>query len=187
VLATQEGAGTPPAEVSFALEPLGLRNLVQLGQVSADLEVKDKEGNVFSTVAAPVGINFIRREERSAQKTGNKVIEKYGLILFEFDRADLKDRNQIIVNRVLARVAELKGVNMEIAGHTDIIGTEKYNIELSGRRAKAVYDTTIQAGIVAAEQISHAGNGPNNPPYDNSLPEGRSLNRTVIINLQYTE
>ena len=187
VLATQEGAGVPPAEVAFALEPLGLRNLTQLGQLSADLEVKDKEGNVFSTSTAPIAINFIRREERIAQKIGNKVIEKYGLILFDFDRADLKDRNQVIVNRVISRVAELKGVSMEIAGHTDIIGTEKYNIELSGRRAMAVYDTTLKTGILATDQITHAGNGPNNPPYDNSLPEGRSLNRTVIINLQYTE
>lgn len=186
VLATQEGAGAPPAEVPFALETLGVRNLAQLGRISADLEVKDKEGNVFNT-STPIGINFIRREERIAQKTGNKVVEKYGLILFDFDRADLKDRNQIIVNRVLARVAELKGVSMEIAGHTDIIGKEKYNIELSGRRAKAVYDTTLKTGMLAATQISHAGNGPNNPPYDNSLPEGRSLNRTVVINLQYTE
>lgn len=187
VLATREGAGAPPAEVAFALETLGLGNLVQLGQVSADLEVKDKEGNVFSTASAPIAINFIRREERTAQKIGNKVVEKYGLILFDFDRADLKDRNQIIVNRVLARVAELKGAAMDIAGHTDIIGKEKYNIELSGRRAKAVYDSTVQSGIAAEAQITHAGNGPNNPPYDNSLPEGRSLNRTVIINLQYTE
>jgi OOP family OmpA-OmpF porin len=84
-------------------------------------------------------------------------------------------------------VAELKGVSMDITGHTDIIGTEKYNIELSERRAKAVYDATLQTGIAAAENITHAGHGPNNPPYDNSLPEGRSLNRTVIINLQYTE
>ncbi len=187
VLATREGSGAPPAEVVFALEALGLRNLAQLGQVSADLEVKDKEGNVFSTASAPIGINYVRREERIAQKIGNKVVEKYGLILFDFDRADLKDRNQIIVNRVLARVAELKGVAMDIAGHTDIIGKEKYNIELSGRRAKAVYDSTVQSGIAAEAQITHAGNGPNNPPYDNSLPEGRSLNRTVIINLQYTE
>ena len=187
VLATQEGAGAPPAEVAFALEALGLRNLAQLGQVSVDLEVKDKEGNVFSTATGPVAINFIRREERIAQKTGNKVVEKYGLILFDFDRAELKDRNQVIVNRVIARVAELKGVSMEIAGHTDIIGTEKYNIELSGRRAKAVYDTTLKTEMLAAAQITHAGNGPNNPPYDNSLPEGRSLNRTVIINLQYME
>ncbi|MBU4228872.1 MAG: OmpA family protein [Proteobacteria bacterium] len=187
VLATREGSGAPPAAVAFALETLGLRNLVQLGQVSAEIEVKDQEGNVFSTASAPVAINFIRREERTAQKIGNKVVEKYGLILFDFDRADLKDRNQIIVNRVLARVAELKGAAMDIAGHTDIIGKEKYNVELSGRRAKAVYDSTLQSGIAAEAQITHAGNGPNNPPYDNSLPEGRSLNRTVIINLQYTE
>jgi outer membrane protein OmpA-like peptidoglycan-associated protein len=187
VLATREGAGAPPAEVPFAVEALGLRNLVALGQISADLEVKDKEGNVFSTATTPIAINFLRREERTAQKLGNKVVERYGLILFDFDRAELKDRNQVIVNRVLARVAELKGVSMEIAGHTDTIGTEKYNIALSGRRAKTVYDATLRAGSVAAGQITRTGNGPNNPPYDNSLPEGRSLNRTVIIKLQYME
>ena len=187
VLAAREGTGMPPAEVAFALDSFGLANLALLGQISGDLEVKDKEGNVFSTAASPIAINFIRREERIAQKIENKVVEKYGLILFDFDRAELKDRNQTIVNRVISRVAELKAVTMEIAGHTDIIGTEKYNIELSDRRAKAVYDATIQTGIAAAAEIHYAGNGPNNPPYDNSLPEGRSLNRTVIINLQYTE
>jgi outer membrane protein OmpA-like peptidoglycan-associated protein len=185
-LAVREGAGAPPTEVAFALESLGLRNLAALGPIRADLEVKDKEGNVFSTATSPIAINFIRREERIAQKTGNKVVEKYGLILFDFDRTELKDRNQVIVNRVLARVAELKSVTMDIAGHTDSIGTEKYNIDLSARRAKAVYDTTLQARSVAAS-ITHTGNGPNNPPYDNSLPEGRSLNRTVIITLQYVE
>jgi len=187
VLASREGTGRPPAEVAFTLEALGLRNLAELGRISGDLEVKDKEGNLFSTATAPIPVKFLRREERIAQKIGNKVVEKYGLILFDFDRAELKDRNQVIVNRVLARVAELKGVSMDISGHTDIIGTEKYNIALSERRAKAVYDTTLQAGSVTAEQLTQAGNGPNNPPYDNSLPEGRSLNRTVIINLQYTE
>ncbi|MFH1020931.1 MAG: OmpA family protein, partial [Pseudomonadota bacterium] len=187
VLATREGTGNPPVELVFALETPGLPNLAALGPLSADLEVKDREGNVFSTATEPIVVNFIRREERIAQKIGNKVVEKYGLILFDFDRAELKDRNQILVNRVIARMAELKGVIMDITGYTDIIGTEKYNIELSGRRAKAVYDTTLQTGLAAASEITYAGNGPDNPPYDNSLPEGRSLNRTVIINLQYTE
>lgn len=187
ILATREGAGTPPPEVAFSLEALGLPNIAGLGKISADLEVKDKEGNVFSTVSGPIAVNFIRREERIAQKAGNKVVEKYGLILFDFDRTELKDRNQVIVNRVLARVAQLKAAVMDIAGYTDIIGKEKYNIDLSKRRAKAVYDTTLKTGLAAGAQINYAGNGPNNPPYDNSLPEGRSLNRTVIITLQYTE
>ncbi|MBU2538704.1 MAG: OmpA family protein [Proteobacteria bacterium] len=187
VLATKEGTGNPPQEFVFALEALGVRTISTLGQLSADLEVKDKEGNVFSTVSSPIAINFMRREERIAQKTGNKVLEKYGLILFDFDRTELKDRNQVIVNRVLSRVAELKDVTVDIAGHTDSIGREKYNLDLSERRAKAVYDTTLQTGIAAGAQINHVGNGPYGPPYDNSLPEGRSLNRTVIITLQYME
>ena len=186
LLASREGAGSPPPEVAFALEALGLRTIAGLGRISAELEVKDKEGNVFSTAAEPIAINFLRREERIAEKIENKVVEKYGLILFDFDRAELKDRNQIIVDRVIARVAELNAVIMDIAGHTDSIGAEKYNLELSLRRAKAVYDTIIRNRIAAAE-INYAGSGPYEPPYDNSLPEGRSLNRTVIINLHYTE
>ena len=187
VLATREGVGNPPTEIIFPLETMGPRNLAALGQLSADLEVKDKEGNAFGVSTSPIAINVIKREERIAQKIGNKIVEKYGLILFDFDRTELKDRNQIIVNRVLARVAELKAVTMDIVGHTDNIGKEKYNVELSERRAKVVYGTTQQAGTLVAAQINHAGNGPYNPPYDNSLPEGRSLNRTVIITLQYTE
>jgi len=175
-------------ELVFSLEGLDSRNLAALGQLSADLEVKDKDGNEFGVSTYPIAINVIRREERIAQKTGNKVVEKYGLILFDFDRTELKDRNQVVVNRVLTRVAELnKSVAMNIVGHTDTIGKEKYNVELSERRAKAVYDIIHQAGVVPAAEINNVGNGPNNPPYDNSLPEGRSLNRTVIITLLYTE
>jgi outer membrane protein OmpA-like peptidoglycan-associated protein/Mg-chelatase subunit ChlD len=188
VLAVREGVGNPPVELVFSLEGLDSRNLAALGQLSADLEVKDKDGNEFGVSTYPIAINVIRREERIAQKTGNKVVEKYGLILFDFDRTELKDRNQVVVNRVLTRVAELnKSVAMNIVGHTDTIGKEKYNVELSERRAKAVYDIIHQAGAVPAAEINNVGNGPNNPPYDNSLPEGRSLNRTVIITLLYTE
>ncbi|MFA6899294.1 MAG: OmpA family protein [Desulfurivibrionaceae bacterium] len=187
VLANKEGVGNPPGEIIFSLGTMSPRNLAALGQLSADLEVKDQEGNAFGVSTEPIAINVIKREERIAQKTGNKIVEKYGLILFDFDRTELKDRNQIIVNRVLSRVAELKAVTMDIVGHTDIIGKEKYNVELSERRAKSVFDTTLQARTVAVANITHAGNGPNNPPYDNTLPEGRSLNRTVIITLQYTE
>jgi len=188
VLAAQEGIGELPKEFTFTTESLGIRNLSLLKQITAELEVKDRENNVFSTAStAPTQINFIRREERIAQKLESKVVEKYGLILFEFDRTDLKDRNQVIVNRVISRTTQLQSPLMHITGHTDIIGKEKYNIELSERRAGAVYDSIMQTGLAGEAQISHEGNGPNNPPYDNAIPEGRALNRTVIITLSYTE
>lgn len=188
VLVTKEGTGNPPAEFSFDIESLGMRKIAALGQFSAEISVTDNEGNVFWTsTTAPTTINFLKREERIAQKLESKVVEKYGLILFEYDRAQVKGRNQIIVNRVINRMAVLSSPLMQITGHTDIIGTEEYNIELSKRRAAAVYGSMIETGLAVGPQISHEGVGPNDPPYDNTLPEGRALNRTVLITIQYTE
>ncbi|MBI5559075.1 MAG: OmpA family protein [Deltaproteobacteria bacterium] len=187
-LTVWEGKGEMPARFTYDVAPLGIDTVAALGKISADVEVSDNEGNVFRTSAdEPVRINFIRREERLAQKLESKVIEKYGLILFEFDRSDLKDRNQVIVNRVITRMAALPSAQMNISGHTDIIGKEEYNIDLSGRRASAVYGAMLETGMAVGSQITHEGLGPNNPPYDNSIPEGRALNRTVIITLTYTE
>jgi len=188
-LLTREGTGNLPQSFDFDMESLGgVHNVALMEQITAEISGQDNEGNVFTvSTAAPIKINFIRREERIAQKLASRVIEKYGLILFEFDREDLKDRNQIIVNRVITRMSQLPSATMNIAGHTDTIGEEDYNIKLSERRASAVYSAMIQTGIVVGSQINHAGNGPNYPPYDNNIPEGRALNRTVIITLMYTE
>ena len=186
---TREGTGNLPQSFAFDMESLGgVHNVALMEQITAEISGQDNEGNDFTvSTAAPIKINFIRREERIAQKLASRVIEKYGLILFEFDREDLKDRNQIIVNRVITRMSQLPSATMNIAGHTDTIGEEDYNIKLSERRASAVYSAMIQTGIVVGSQINHAGNGPNYPPYDNNIPEGRALNRTVIITLMYTE
>ncbi len=187
-LLTREGTGKPPASFAFDIKSLGVQNVALMGQITAELEGRDNEGNTFSiATAVPTKINFLRREERLAQKLESKVIEKYGLILFEFDRSDLKDRNQVIVNRVITRMSQLPSAVMDIAGHTDIIGKEDYNIKLSERRASAVYGAMLETGIAVGSQITYVGDGPNNPPYDNGIPEGRALNRTVIITLMYTE
>ncbi|MEW6426532.1 MAG: OmpA family protein [Thermodesulfobacteriota bacterium] len=187
VLTTEEGRDELPAEVVFDLEPFGMDKIAEMGRLSAEIEVRDKEGNVYRTATVtPTTINFLRREERIAQKIGYKVVERYGLILFEYDRAELKDRNESIVNRVIARARVLPSAAMEISGHTDIIGKEAYNLELSQRRAKAVFDAIARTGI-ATDQIIFFGKGPVDPPYDNALPEGRALNRTVLIALSYTE
>lgn len=188
ILLTREGTGTPPEEFVFAIDALGIRKVASLGQISAEIKVADNEGNAFWTsTAIPTTINFVRREERIAQKLESRVVEKYGLILFEYDRAELKGRNKIIVNRVISRMAALSAPVMEITGHTDIIGKEDYNVALSDRRATAVYDFLIATGLVVGPQITHEGVGPNDPPYDNALPEGRALNRTVLITIQYME
>jgi outer membrane protein OmpA-like peptidoglycan-associated protein len=73
---------------------------------------------------------------------------------------------------------------VKIVGHTDTIGTVEYNLQLSERRAKAVYQQLLAAGATA-QTIDCVGAGPHNPPYDNALPEGRALNRTVNVYIEY--
>jgi outer membrane protein OmpA-like peptidoglycan-associated protein len=94
-------------------------------------------------------------------------------VLFEFDRADLTDA----ANAKIAAVAEIvvrlaPERNLSVEGHTDAVGDEEYNLELSLRRAIAVSDA-LQAGGVAAERLRTVGHGERFPVAENRTPDGR--------------
>jgi outer membrane protein OmpA-like peptidoglycan-associated protein len=72
-----------------------------------------------------------------------------------------------------------------ITGHTDDIGKVDYNLALSQRRALVAYDQITRAGSASAGQVAYSGAGPYAALYDNALPEGRALNRTVTVDLEY--
>lgn len=80
-------------------------------------------------------------------------------VLFDFDkaalRADAKNELDPLVNR-LKGDANLKSV--EVAGHTDYLGSEKYNQALSQKRADAVKNYFVAAGV-PAEKVSSVGKG----------------------------
>jgi outer membrane protein OmpA-like peptidoglycan-associated protein len=68
------------------------------------------------------------------------------------------------------------GLRMEIGGHTDNVGTNEYNLQLSQNRAKAVHDYLISAGI-KPERIVYKGYGDSYPIDSNETEEGRARNR----------
>lgn len=178
--------GEPPASITFTLDSVGLRTLASLNLISARLEAVDMEEKGFTTETLnPCQVKFIKRQERIAQKMGYRVTERYALILFDFDQSEIKQQNQIIMNRIITRIKELSSSQVRIVGHTDIIGTEKYNLALSASRAKAAYDLIMAAGMPVGTTVNHQGIGLLDPPYDNTLPEGRALNRTVVITINY--
>ena len=75
-------------------------------------------------------------------------------------------------------------VKAEIQGYTDNKGSYKYNVVLSERRAKAVYDALIKLGV-NKDQITWAGYGPKNPIASNDTKEGRAKNRRVVAKIIY--
>ena len=186
ILETLRGSGDLAPVYSLALEDIGLLKMGDYRKVVAKLEVEDRQGQKFNTEASS-GVSFVKREERVAQKEEYKVMEKYALILFDFNRTDIKARNKEIVNRIISRVGDVPTARVRIVGHTDTIGKEAYNVSLSERRAKAAFQQMKATGIREDLDITHEGAGPFNPMYDNDLPEGRALNRTVTVTIEYEQ
>ena len=85
--------------------------------------------------------------------------------------------------RALTAVAQvLAGADFPITieGHTDDVGSESYNQDLSERRALAVRDFLVDSGM-APSQVQSAGFGESLPVAPNSSPEGRQRNRRVDL------
>jgi len=70
-----------------------------------------------------------------------------------------------------------------VEGHTDSIGSDATNEELSYRRAQTVHDYLIERGV-PAEKIRAVGYGKSRPVADNTTAEGRANNRRVEIIIQ---
>jgi outer membrane protein OmpA-like peptidoglycan-associated protein len=180
------GQGDLMPAYQFNLKNIGLAKIGRFENIGANVEVEDQSGQIFKTYASS-SVQLIKREERMAKKEGYKVMEKYALILFDFNRADIKDRNRVVLDRIVARIKDVPNARVTIEGHTDTIGKEAYNVDLSKRRAQAAYDMIVAGGGIDAANITYDGAGPRNPLFDNQLPEGRALNRTVTVTLEYEQ
>ena len=73
---------------------------------------------------------------------------------------------------------------VEIQGYTDSKGSEKYNLSLSQKRAKAVYVALIDLGV-DANRLSYKGYGESNPIASNDTAEGRAQNRRIVAKLSH--
>jgi len=185
-LAELSGEGSPATEITVPLRLTDLSALAAVGSVAIAMEVEDRKGQTLKLSPAPLPVHLIETKERLAKKEEYRVQEKYALILFDFDSDALGERNQKIVGEIVARIRELPEASVAIVGHTDTIGNDDYNLKLSERRAKAVYDQVLALyGEDSAGRIRYSGVGEGDPLYDNLSPEGRAFNRTVAVTLEY--
>jgi outer membrane protein OmpA-like peptidoglycan-associated protein/Mg-chelatase subunit ChlD len=185
---TMQGQGALPDQWTIPLTAAVLEDISSCGTLGARMTASDHEANVLDTgPATALPVKFMRRTEQMAQVQGYKVKEQYALILFDYDSAAIKARNQAIAERIIARIKEVPDAMVSIVGHTDTIGDEAYNIKLSERRAQAVRQVMAEASGLSPDRLVVSGVGPREPLYDNSLPEGRSLNRTVTVTLEYLQ
>lgn len=83
-------------------------------------------------------------------------------IFYDFDKATLRPESEEALDELVKLLADNPNITIEMASHTDRVGTEEYNLDLSERRAKAVIDYLISKGI-AQERLQHQGYGKSRP------------------------
>jgi outer membrane protein OmpA-like peptidoglycan-associated protein len=102
-------------------------------------------------------------------------------IRFDFDKSEIKPEYRDVLNRIAGVLLTLKGYSIAVYGYTDDVGTQAYNLNLSKRRAEAVRDFLVQAGI--PKTITTQGFGKSDPRVRGDTPQARAANRRVEIGL----
>jgi outer membrane protein OmpA-like peptidoglycan-associated protein len=103
-------------------------------------------------------------------------------IQFEFNKAVLLSVNRELLSRIAGILLTSKGYSMTVYGHTDDVGSQAYNQELSEKRARAVRDYLVEAGI-GREIIATKGFGKTKPLAAGTTPEARAKNRRVEVEI----
>jgi OOP family OmpA-OmpF porin len=102
-------------------------------------------------------------------------------VLFDFDKAEIKPEGYPLLDAIVVILEKNPAMSVELAGHTDNVGTEAYNMELSMRRSNAVAAYLVDKGILR-NRLATTGYGFKNPVALNGTTFGRSLNRRVELN-----
>jgi len=101
-------------------------------------------------------------------------------VLFEFDSAELKPEGREKLAKISGVMVIAKGYTLKVEGHTDSVGTDHYNLELSRARAESVRDYLLEQSV-HSEAISVEAFGESRPIASNQIAAGREKNRRVEI------
>ncbi len=140
------------------------------------LRVIDKRNQEYRTQFKFIPIKLLTVQRKKLENLSDKTIDRYSLILFDFDKSDIKGSNRNIVDLIKSRMASNSTVT--ISGYTDRTGEKEHNQNLSTNRAQS----TRSALGVKAQSVE--GFGSDVLLYDNNLPEGRFYCRTVDVKVE---
>ena len=101
-------------------------------------------------------------------------------IYFDFDKSDITDKYKETLDKLSEYMKDNPGCKIEIGGHTDNVGSDDYNMLLSGRRARAVKDYLVAKGV-KQDKVIEKKYGEGSPIASNNTSSTRKYNRRVAF------
>jgi len=102
-------------------------------------------------------------------------------IYFDFGSATIKPESEPVLKEIAAALAKNPAWKLGVEGHTDSVGGDAANLDLSKRRAEAVRQELTARYHVDAAKLTASGFGASRPKEPNTTPEGRARNRRVEL------
>ena len=124
---------------------------------------------------AGTGVDVVRQGD-------NITLNMPSNITFDFDSSTLKPQFTPVLDNVAQTLTQYNQTVVEVAGHTDSVGTDQYNQALSERRANSVAAYLGSHGVMQQRMIT-VGAGESRPIASNDTESGRAQNRRVEITL----
>jgi len=151
-------------------------------KLMAAAEAAKAEAAIAEASAAKAAMQQLESEltELKAKQTDRGLVITLGDVLFEFNQSDLKSGATRNLTPLVSALNKDPEQTVIIEGHTDNIGSETYNLDLSQRRAESVKQYLIDQGIDNS-RVSTKGLGFEFPVATNNTNEGRQQNRRVEI------
>jgi len=100
-------------------------------------------------------------------------------IYFDTNKSSIKPESRSTLDRAIKIMKDNPGIRVRIEGHTDSVGSDSYNQQLSQRRADSVKAYLVRQGGIDASRIVSIGRGEDEPIASNNTSEGRSMNRRI--------
>ena len=118
----------------------------------------------------------------NAKQTERGTLVTFGDVLFDFDRADLKSNSRDSITTLANYLIKNPDRKVIVEGYTDSKGSASYNQGLSERRANAVKNALVRAGVDPSRIVAQ-GYGKEYPVASNATDSGRAQNRRVEVTI----
>jgi outer membrane protein OmpA-like peptidoglycan-associated protein len=146
------------------------RSAEQLGEARQAADAAQLRADSLETLLADLKL----------KKTERGLVLTLGDVLFETNQSTLQSGAYGTLDRLATALREKSGRKVLIEGHTDNVGSEDSNQQLSQRRARSVQSALTQRGV-AGDQIMAVGKGESSPIASNDDAAGRQANRRVEL------
>jgi outer membrane protein OmpA-like peptidoglycan-associated protein len=136
-----------------------------------------------------IKITFPPSKEKEREQPSQQIAEQlttsgraqiYG-IYFDFASDALRPESDAVLKEISQVLGDHPDWKLSVEGHTDNIGGDAFNLDLSQRRAAAVKQALVTRYHVAADRLSPTGFGATRPVESNDTMEGRARNRRVEL------